>query len=433
MRPPRDERGFATADPVDNVSRSVSKARLLPVEEALEIVLSHVKPLDVEQMPLLDSLGRVLATDVEAPYDLPPFDRAAMDGYSLRSVDTMAASPPTPTVLETAGTLVAGDTPRISISSGKCVRIMTGVPIPPGADAVVPLELVRVDGSSVSIPAPVKPGADIFPAGEDARKGEVVLRKGTLMRAPEIGFLASIGEMCPTVYRRPSVAIISTGDELVPAEESPPYGKIRNSNAYALAAQVVTYGGLPTILGIARDEISSLTEKIQAGLGYDVILLSGGVSVGDKDLVKEALVEVGTQIVFWKVAMKPGKPLAFGVNNDTVVFGLPGNPAATMLSFEKFVRPALLAMSGRTSWRRPVVTARLAEDIRKSRGRKYFMRAHVWIEGGEFRARTTGSQSSAVLRSMILANGLIVAPEEATFIPAGEMVEVELLDQPEAN
>ncbi|GAK58905.1 molybdenum cofactor synthesis domain protein [Candidatus Vecturithrix granuli] len=402
---------------------------MISVQEARDIVLAQVKVLGTERKELLASLGRVIAEDVFAPHDVPPHNNSAMDGYAVRSEDTHHASREHPVTLNVIEDLPAGYVSQRYLQTGQAIRIMTGAPIPDGADAVVRVEdTLRGEGEQVLILREVPPLYDLRLAGEDIRQGDLILRQGDLLRPAEIGLLSSLGRSTIQVYQRPQVAILSTGDELLYIDEPLQPGKIYNSNSYSLAALVLDAGAIPIQLGIARDTREDLEQKFLAGARADVIISSGGVSVGDYDLVKEMLKKSGSEMQFWKVCMKPGKPQAFGAIAGKPTFGLPGNPVSSMVSFEVFVRPALLKMMGHTQIYRRVVTATLAEDFRKSDRRKHFVRVALRQENTRYIASTTGDQGSGILRSMAKAKGLMVVDEERMQIQAGESVAVMLLD-----
>jgi len=406
---------------------------MISVEEALEKVLSMFHPLEPEEVDLLDSLGRVLAEDVFADMDIPPLDNSAMDGYAVRAEDTKGASPENPRPLRIIHEVPAGYISEKAVEPGTAIRIMTGAPIPPGADAVVRFEDTRREGDIIYVLKEVKPGAEIRRAGEDVKRGELKLPKGTLIRPAEIGMLAALGKKRVKVIRRPRVAILATGDELVDLGETPGPGKIRNTNTYSNAAQVIKYGGIPIILGIARDRREELAAKLREGIekGADLILTSGGVSVGDFDLVKEVLALEG-EITFWQVRMKPGKPLAFGVLNGKVpLLGLPGNPVSVMVAFELFARPAILKMQGRTCLEKPTIEAILLDEIPHKDERRHFVRVMVERRGDGWYARLTGAQGSGILTSMVKANGLAIIPEDWKRAEAGSKVKVLMLDWPE--
>jgi molybdopterin molybdotransferase len=411
---------------------------MISVDEALEYVLKHFEPLEPERVEILDALDRVLAEDIYSDTDIPPFDNSAMDGYAVRAADTVGASTEAPVALQVIADLAAGYTTHLVVEPGTAIRIMTGAPLPAGADAVVRFEDTS-EGSStgerrsnrIEVFSQVVVGENVRPAGEDIRKGELVLAEGTVLRPQEIGVLASLGKARVQVIRRPRVAILATGDELVAIDEPLTPGKIRNSNEYSNAALVQRYGGIPIRLGIARDNVEELTAKIREGLaqGVDLFLTSAGVSVGDYDVVKDVLGAEG-EMHFWQVRMKPGKPLAFGEIQGVPILGLPGNPVSAMVSFEQFARPAILKMLGKTCLRKPTVEAILEEDV-ESGGRRNFKRAVITKRDGEYYASVTGSDGSGILTSMVKANGLAIIPEGVQHKKAGERVTVQMLDWPE--
>lgn len=415
---------------------------MISVEEAYERILQAFRPLEPEQVPLLEGIGRVLAEDVYADMDIPPFANSAMDGYAVRAADTTGACREKPVRLKVVGTLAAGQSPTAAVEPGTAIRIMTGAPMPPGADAVVRFENTSEgEGNArmhevaaigeVAIYVPVATRENVRPAGEDIRAGEKVLAAGTEMRPAELGVLASVGRTHFMAYRRPRVAVLATGDELVEPDAPLTPGKIRNSNAYTNAALVRKYGGIPIVLGIARDTVEDLTAKLQQAvdLKADLILTSAGVSVGEYDVVKDVLNALG-QIGFWQVRMKPGKPLAFGHIRGIPLIGFPGNPVSSMVSFERFARPAILKMQGKRKLRKPVIRAILREDV-KGGDRREFKRTIVEREGNVYYARLTGEQGSGILTSMVKANGLAIVPEGTRILRAGEEVAVEMLDWPE--
>ena len=408
---------------------SQSKQPMLTVEEALERVLAAFQPLEPESVPLLEALGRVLAEDVRAQADIPPFANSAMDGYALRAADTVGARPGAPRRLRVLGDLPAGYVAEAAVAPGTAIRIMTGAPLPAGADAVVPVEETARADPQVEILAPARVGQHVRPAGEDVRAGELVLGQGSLIRPAQVGMLAVLGRARVRVTRRPRVAILATGDELAEIDAPLAPGQIRDANSFSNAAQVLAVGATPLLLGIARDRVQELTDKIRAGLaqGADLFLTSGGVSVGDFDIVKQVLAAEG-EIGFWRVRMKPGKPLAFGRIGSVPVLGLPGNPVSAMVSFEIFVRPALLKLLGARSLERPVVEAALADALPAKDDRRHYVRVRLEAEGGTYRAHLTGDQSSGALSSMVRANGLAVIPEDWPSAPAGACVRVIVLD-----
>jgi len=423
---------------------------LISVEEALTEILSHVHPLEPERIPILEALGRVLAEEIVSEIDIPPFDNSAMDGYAVQSADIAGATAESPVALTVLGSVAAGYVAGARVQPGKAIRIMTGAPLPDGADAVVPIENTndavrskseRLDAPSdvVQVLVAVGPGDHVRPSGEDVRRGERVMVPGRLIRPQEIGVLASLGHETVLVHRQPRVAILATGDELLEVHEPLAPGKIRNSNEYTNAALVARTGGIPLRLGIARDTVADLTAKIRSGLeqSADLFLTSGGVSVGDYDVVKDVLGAEG-QMQFWQVNMKPGKPLAFGLlthpalKRSVPLLGLPGNPVSAMVSFEQFARPAILRMLGHTDLAKPTVQAVLEEPVSNS-GRRGFIRVVVSHRDGGYYARTTGEQGSGVLTSMAKANGLAIVPEGIYRVTAGTEVTVQMLDWPEGT
>ncbi|MFQ6100160.1 MAG: gephyrin-like molybdotransferase Glp [Anaerolineae bacterium] len=401
----------------------------LSVEEALKRVLREFHPLEPERVSILEALGRVLAEDVYADVDIPPHANSAMDGYAVRAADTAGASREAHARLRVIGELAAGHVAETEVMPGTAIRIMTGAPIPPGADAVVPVEDTEAEGEWVDVFIKVPTGQHVRPAGEDVRREELVLRRGTRIRPQEVGMLAALGHREALVTRRPRVAILATGDEVMEIDAPLAPGKVRNANSYSNAAQVVKCGGIPIMLGIARDRVQDLTEKIRAGLEQEVdfLLTSGGVSVGDFDVVKEVLAAEG-EISFWRVRMKPGKPLAFGRIGDVPVLGLPGNPVSVMVSFEMFARPAILEMLGVTDWQRPAVEATLMDEVKHKDERRHYLRVCLEEHEGGYRAYLTGGQGSGILSSMVKANGLAIIPEDWTHAPAGTRVQVMILD-----
>ncbi len=402
---------------------------MLSVDAALTEVLSRILPLGAENGFLLDALGRVAAEDVSADRALPGFDNSGMDGYAVVHTDTLPATRQSPVRLRVLEDVAAGTLPTRRVRRGEASRIMTGAPIPEGADGVVPLEETESEAASVIIFSRVESGAYIRRAAEDVRKGDIVISRGDLLRAPEIGMLASLGRSCVSIYQRPVVAILCTGDELVDLDEELDKGKVYSSNSYHLAAQVIDSGGIPLQLGIAGDRKEEIEEKMRQGLRADVLISSAGVSVGDYDLVKDVLKELGMQTVFWKVAMKPGKPLVFGLIEGKPVFGLPGNPVSSMVAFEQFVRPSLLKMMGHRRLFRPVIDAILRQDISKEPGRRHFVRVRISLEEGEYFVVPTGAQGSNLLTPIMKANGLMIIPEDQEVVRAGEKVKVQLLDR----
>ena len=402
---------------------------MISVEAALEKILSHIQPLGFEKVSLLEAQGRVIAEDIYASRDIPPLDNSAMDGYAVRSEDIQQASSGHSVRLEIIEDLPAGSVSRKTVGKGEAIRIMTGAPIPRGADTVVQVEDTAKEDRYTQIFRAVPSGENIRRAGEDVGKGDRVISKGDFIRPAEVGMLASVGRSFVSVYQRPLVAILCTGEELVDVDGELEEGKIVSSNSYTLAAQVKDAGAIPLQLGLARDRKEDIEQKLRQGIRADVLISSAGISVGDYDLVKDVLKDLGMEMVFWKVAMKPGKPLAFGTIGGKPAFGLPGNPVSSMVSFEQFVRPSLLKMMGYQQLFRPTIEAILKEDIRKEPGRRHYMRAVVSFERDRYFVTTTGAQGSGMLISMVKANGLVIIPENQEKVRAGEKVLVQLLDR----
>jgi molybdopterin molybdotransferase len=410
---------------------------VISVEQALGKVLEHIAVLGAEEKPILDCLGQVLAEDVFSKINIPPLDNSAMDGYAVRSADTSGAGPKSPRTLRVIETVAAGAVARSRVEPGTAVRIMTGAPVPEGADSVVRFE--DTDESEregtpaeIGILIEVKPGFEVRRAGEDIAAGSLVLKQGTALRASEIGVLASLGLAKVKVIRRPVVAVLATGDEIMDINKPLAMGKIYNSNSFSLAALVKNYGAVPKMLGIALDNEDSLVSRLSPGLKADMVLTSGGVSLGDYDVVRQVLAKQG-EIIFWRVREKPGKPLVFGLlkgrgAKGIPFFGLAGNPVSAMINFELFVRPAILKMMGKNNLNKPKVKAVVEDAIVNSDGRRVFTRVTVEKRGGGYVARLTGPQGSGILTSMALANGLAIVPEDKAGVKPGDEVEVMMLD-----
>jgi molybdopterin molybdotransferase len=391
-------------------------------EEARALVLEHVNVLGSELASALDAVGRVLAVDIVAPWDMPSWDNSAMDGYAVRAADCAR-----PVALEVKGYIPAGGHSSEVVAPGTAAKIMTGAPLPPGADAVVPIEETEERDGKVLLKDPVRRGAHVRRKGEDIRAGEAILRAGTVVAPAEVSLLASSSRTSVQVVRRARVAILSTGDELVEPGEPLSPGKLYNSNALAVAAAVKQIGGEPILLGIARDDRESLRSLLEEGLRADALVTSAGVSMGDRDLVREVLEELSVRQVFWKVDIKPGRPTAFAVHGTTPVFSLPGNPVSTLLTFEQFVRPALLKMMGHRKLLRPLVGAVLQEDLARKPGRVSFVRVRLERSEGELLAWNAGNQETGILKTMLQADGIAVIPADCGSIRAGTPVHVQVL------
>ncbi len=425
---------------------------MISIEEALEKILAYVNILEEEEKPILDCLGQILAEDIYSSIDVPPLDNTAMDGYAVQASDTLNASRESPRFLSVIDTVAAGYISKYEVEPGTAIRIMTGAPIPKGADSVVQFEntdeLTRRESATdqqlpteIGVLCEAEAGLNIRRAGEDITKGSMVLSKGVVIRPSEAGILASLGHNKVMVIRRPVVAILATGDELVDISQPLPPGKIYNSNTYSVSALVLHYGGIPKILGIALDNEDSVVASLRRGLDADMLVTSGGVSAGDYDIVKDILAKEG-EIAFWTVRMKPGKPLAFGTIRGASKggkvkniphLGLPGNPVSSMVTFEMFVRPAMLKMMGKKNLVKPTIEAVLEDSIVNSDGRRILARTVVKKRDGRYFARLTGPQGSGILTSMSLANGLAIIPEDKARMKAGDVVQVMMLDWSESQ
>jgi len=416
-------------------------ADMMSVEEARRRILDVIQRLPAEVRNIEDAAGQVLAEDVFSPLTIPPLDNTAMDGYAVRAADTAGASAATPKTLRVIGEVAAGYIFPGEVGPGEAVRIMTGAPTPRGADAIVPFEETdeppgRAFGAFakgrdvVGVLKAADVAANIRRAGEDVKQGSLVLQAGTELHAAQIGVLASLGKRSVSVYRRPAVAVLSTGDELLDLDQPYEPGHIYDSNAYSVATLVSEAGGIPRRLGIARDTVEDLTAKVHAGLDADLMITSAGVSRGDYDVVKDVLLREG-EVDFWTVRMRPGKPLAFGVfpagERRVPHIGLPGNPVSSMVTFELFGRPAVFKMMGKTGWERPQVRVTVEERVVNPDPRRFYARAVVSERGGRYYASLTGPQGSGILTSMALANALVVCPEDRTHLEPGEEADALLL------
>ncbi len=408
--------------------KSVSCAvPMITADEALRLVLGNVAALGVERVPLLNALGRVLAEDIRAPRDIPPFDNSAMDGYAVLARDLASASESAPVRLQVLETVGAGTMPTRTVRPGTAVRTMTGAPIAAGADAVVQVERTRAAGDAVEVLAPVAAGTSIRPRGEDVRSGDLVISAGSELSPPDIGMLASINRSMVDVWRRPRAAIVCTGDELVDIDQIPAGAQIVNSSAYALAAAIIEAGGEPTILKVARDTEAEIRERLTEALRFDVVFSTGGVSVGQFDHVKGVLDDLGLRTIFHGVAQKPGRPLKFGVAGGCPVFGLPGNPVSTLVCFYLYAVPALAKMSGRSRIGLPRVGVACAEDIKAAKNLTEFVRVRLERRDGKLYASTTGNQGSGILSSVSRADALLIAPASETMLKAESSAEALLL------
>ena len=410
-------------------------SEMISLEEARTLVLSHVRPLPVETVPVLEAVGRVAAADLASDIDIAPFAHSAMDGFAVRASELAEASPESPVELDVIAEVAAGDVFEGVIGAGQCVRIMTGAPLPADADAVVKYEVVNAvsgdgkPGSRVAFRAPADARANVREAGEEARAGEVVVGRGEVVGAAGVGFLASCGITEVPTYRRPRVAVIAIGSELVAPTEVPAPGKIRNSNSYALAACAQAAGAVPVVLPIVEDTHEALAAAVRdAAVSYDFVVTSGGASNGDFDFIKPVVEELG-QLLMTTVNMRPGKAQTFGLVDGTPVFGLPGNPAAAYVGFEMIVRPALRKMQGFSRFERPVVKARLSTDAKKRDPRRIFLRSTLSKdEAGDYVVTPAKNQSSGLFGPIQRSNCMAILPEGLESRTAGSVVECVLLD-----
>ncbi len=400
---------------------------MITVEKALEVVLQNISVKNQSEIiDIFNCSGRVLFNDLQAEFNVPSHDNSAMDGYAILTEDIKSAAGNNPVSLKIIDEIQAGyEFHGDKVQSGTAVRIMTGAPIPAGADSVIPFEETEETGDIVKIFKKTEKNENIRFAGEDIKDGSIVLIGGTRIDSAEIGLLSSLNKNKISVYKKPKVGIISTGDELAePGYEHS--GKIINSNAYVLYSEVKKYGGDPFYGGIVKDTYEDVKNKFLEMMNYDIIISSGGVSMGRYDFIPDVLKEIGIDIKIHKVLMKPGKPIVFGTFEDKVFFGLPGNPVSVMVSFMQFVRPAILKMSGSDKLTKPLLKAITKEDITKKKGRKHFIRGIFNIENGNFSVNTTGPQGSGILTSMSSSNCLIIVPEDIEFVNKGDYVDIQL-------
>jgi len=419
------------------VTPETNPSQLLSVSEALRLLSGQFSPLEAVQVPLASSAGRVLAEDIQSNLDLPPFPNSVMDGFAVKVEDLAEALPDQPVMLDVVADIPAGLPVDKQLQRGQAARIMTGAVIPAGAEAVIPVEDTnfndRQSGSeapkTVIAFRPVTLGENIRPAGQDVRSGEVVLRAGERLRPQDVGLLSMIGMANVPVRRKPRVAVFSTGDELTPVEHPLTPGKIHDANSYALTALAEMYGAQATNLGIVPDQPDAIQGCLDraASEAVDMIISSAGVSVGALDFVR-TVVEQNGRLDFWRVNMRPGKPLAFGYYKDVPFFGLPGNPVSAFVGFEVFVRQTLLKLQGAKRISRTVLKARLLEKV-ESDGRESYLRAKVTQGAGEWIAELTGHQGSGNLRSLVQGNALLIIPSGVKSVPSGAQVDFWMLDE----
>jgi molybdopterin molybdotransferase len=399
---------------------------LVPVDEARERVLATIKPLQPLALPLTEAYGCVLAESLTAERDIPDFASSAMDGFAVRSSEVASATPTSPVELRVVGRSMIGERPSGTVGGGEAFAIATGAPVPAGSDTIVPIENCEVAGSHVRVRAGTPEGKHVRPSGEDVRAGETLVQAGRRLQAPELGLLATAGFAHPLVHPRPRVVVLSTGDELIPPSQHPEYGQVRDSNAYTLFAALREAGAVPTIAGIVRDDVDAFKEIVLSHLTQaDAFISSGGVSVGERDVVKAAFFRRG-EVDFYRVAMQPGMPQGFGEIEGKPYFGLPGNPVSVFVSFEAFIRPALMKMMGRRQLFRPEVPARLEEDLTGPAGKTQFARVRVRRTKDGWVATPTGGRGSNLIATVAKANGLAIVPQGTETAFAGTQVKVML-------
>jgi molybdopterin molybdotransferase len=402
---------------------------MIRVEEAKRLILENTGILDPVEVSLTEAVGLVLSEDIVSNVNLPYFTNSAMDGYAVRSRDVEGASESDPVSLMVRGLVRAGDYPGFTLGEGEAARIMTGAPIPAGADSVVMVEYTEEVGGVVKIKMGVGQGENVRYEGEEIKRGEIALQAGTTLNPASIGFIAGVGINKVRVYRRPRVALVVTGEEVVGLHEDLGPGRIRDTNSIALLSALSQEKAEPVFMGRARDEVSDIRERLEMGLGLaDLLIVTGGVSVGDYDYVKGVLEWLGVRPIFWGIAQRPGGPLFFGKKGNGLVFGLPGNPASTLVCFYEYVRPVLHRMIGKRDVFLTELEALLLEDLRKKPdGKTHFIRGYVERRNDSFYARPTGTQGSHILKSFALSNCLIVFPEDSTHLLSGSGVKVHLL------
>lgn len=404
----------------------------ISAEDALRIILDSITPLPAESVDIWNAEGRILYDEVISNVNIPQFNNSSMDGYAVISRESRGAAAGSPVRLKIINEIKAGEEAGDKRVTGGCaIRMMTGAPIPAGADCVIQFEDTGEEDNMVNLYREVAPYENIRFAGEDLAIGSLALKKGRRINSADTGLLASLNYKEIRAYRAPEVAIISTGDEIADASEDLQSKKIRNSNAYTLCSEIKKYHAIPHYMGIAADTIKDTSELLCKAMKYNVILTTGGVSMGRYDFVKESLKELGVDILVENIRIRPGKPCVFGRKNDTLFFGLPGNPVATMVSFIQFVRPALLRLMGAEKINKPIINAILKEDFTKKSRRKHFLRGYFSVEDGKFQVSTTGPQGSGILRSMSMANCLIIIPEDVEKVTAGSKVLIELINHEE--
>lgn len=406
----------------------------ISIEKAKEILLNQDIKIDTIDIPILESLGYVLGEDIISDINMPPFDRSPLDGYALKSEDIEGASKEAPIVLEVIDYVPAGYVSSKKIENGQAIRIMTGAKIPEGANIVIKYEDTDFTDKDVKIYNYLKPNSNIVKMGEDIEVGALVLKRGHIIGPADIGILATLGKTMIKVYSKPKIAILATGDELIEIDETPREGKIRNSNSYTIAAQVKRIGGEPIILGICSDKLDEIKDKLEASLQWaDMVITTGGVSVGDADLVKESFQEIGGEMLFWRVNMKPGTPIAVAKYKNKLIFGLSGNPAAASITFEKFVRPTILRLMGKNKYNLMKVESILESEFTKVSNQNRYVRAITYYKDGGFFTKLPDKHSSGILTSLSGTNSLFYIRAGTGPYKSGDKIEVEILDYPEVE
>ena len=397
---------------------------LLSYEDAKKLVLKHITPLKNEMCPIEKSQGRALSKNILAAYSMPLFDNSAVDGYAVKSSDLVKASKENPVILKNLGYLSAGETKKIKMGEGECLKIATGAPIPSEADSVVRKEDIKIEKSKIIFNIPIQKTENVRYEGEDIKKGKTIISAGTLIGPAQIAVLATFGFAKVPVRKKPKVSIISTGNELVELEEIPKFGQIRESNRFMLAGMVKQESCELEKMSLVPDIPKILKKEFKEALNSDIVLISGGMSVGDRDYAKKILKELGVKKIFWKIKFKPGKPLFFGNLGKTYVFGIPGNPASSYVIFEEFVRPAIRKLMGRRILEKAMVKATLESPIPKSYKRLHFMRGKLNEKNGEFHVKPLPFQGSHSIGSLIESNALIRVEPDSPLLPRGVKVDV---------
>ncbi|UWG98236.1 molybdopterin molybdotransferase MoeA [Dehalobacter sp. DCM] len=397
----------------------------ISLEEAQSLLFEYCNVVESTKLDLADTLESVLSEDIYSQENIPPFARSPYDGYVLRAEDTVEASPAKPVTLEVIEEVPAGYTAKQPVRPGQAIKILTGAPIPEGADAVTKFEEVAVRDNTITITRQYKPGEDIVPAGEDIAAGQIMATKGTLITPPLMGVMASLGVAHVPVYKIPKVALISTGDELIDASEDLRPGKIRNSNIYTLQGYLRTIGIKPIVIGMCKDTMEAVADLVEKGWEEaDVVITTGGVSVGDYDVIRFAADYLGAETLFWKIDIKPGSACLVAVREGKILIGLSGNPAAAIVTYQLLVVPFLKRMAGRNAYHNETLVATMQADFRKGSPRRRFIRGRIVFENGLANIETTGEQGNGVLSSLLGCDALAEVPEKSGPVKAGEKLTV---------